>query len=369
MSPAPTALRADAASCDQERILVFPAGLPDAQRYRQEALAAGRQLIGASSLAFDPAASGYEQWARLPYAHEPDFAAALGELIRHHGVTAIYAPHQVVSGVLAQLLPDIAPEVELVAPDPALGIEAAYRRSLDRAQSVAFTCGSGGGPALPPFARAGLARLVDTIPGMTDLDKIDAVIEVMRHVPSGDVVEIGSWWGRSAALLLLLARRYGVGPVLCIDPWRNDCLGQGVAALDQASAQVDADQALTIFQMNLSPLACGDLNYLRAPSCEAAPLYRPGLTVSTDAFGQTRYRGEIALLHVDGNHAYEQAETDVRLWAPYVRPGGWIIIDDYVWAFGDGPRRVGDAFLNDNADRIDLSFVMGTALFVHLADA
>ena len=57
--------------------LVFPAGLPGSQRYREQAQAAGRRLIGASSHAF-PAAGAYEDRAVLPYVHEPDFAAAVG---------------------------------------------------------------------------------------------------------------------------------------------------------------------------------------------------------------------------------------------------------------------------------------------------
>lgn len=59
--------------------------------------------------------------------------------------------------------------------------------------------------------------------------------------------------------------------------------------------------------------------------------------------------------------------ADAQAWTPHVKPGGWIVFDDYVWAFGDGPRRVGDAFLADDIWRIDLSFVTGAALFVRLA--
>ena len=44
--------------------------------------------------------------------------------------------------------------------------------------------------------------------------------------------------------------------------------------------------------------------------------------------------------------------------------GGWIVIDDYTWPFGDGPRRVGDEFLAANRDRISAAFVMGGALFI-----
>ena len=343
--------------------------MPDAHRFRQQARSTGRRLLGASSLAFDPAAREYEQWAWLPYVHQAGFGEALKGLVDRHDITAIYSPHQVVSDVLTELLPRIAPDVELVAADPVLNAAAGYRRDLASAEAACQRSALAlppGRAALSAIQRAGLIRLVNTIPGMTDLDKIDAVIDVMRLVPEGDIVEIGSWWGRSASLFLLLSQHYGLGSVLCVDPWRSDCLDQDVAVLDRSSARLDLDEAFAIFQVNLAPLANGRLNYLRATSAEAAPRYRPGFSVTTETFGSSSYTGRIALLHIDGNHSYEQVAADTRAWAAHGQPGGGIIFDDYVWAFGDGPKRVGDAYLADNASRVAISFVMGTALFVQL---
>ena len=48
--------------------------------------------------------------------------------------------------------------------------------------------------------------------------------------------------------------------------------------------------------------------------------------------------------------------------------GGWIIIDDYIWPYGDGPRRVGDEFLAAERERIDTAFVTGSALFIRLTN-
>lgn len=353
-----------------ETILVFPAGLPQSLRFRAEAEASGAAVIGASSLAFDAASAAYKSWETLPYVHEDDFAEALGAVVRRRGVHAIYSPHEVVAGVLAQTLETMAPGVRLIAPNPVLAEERAYAALYHRCEEAPesrWWMLGGGRPSLAPVERASLIRAVDAIPGMTDLDKMAAVIEAMRHAPEGDVVEIGSWWGRSAALLVMLARRFEIGKVLCVDPWRSDCLDQGVAVLDQASARMDADQALRIFQINLWPLAQGQLNYLRAPSVEAERRYRPGLEVETGSFGKTRYEGAIGFLHIDGNHAYDNVAADAAAWTRHMKPGGWVVFDDYVWAFGDGPRRVGDEYLQANASRIELSFVTGTALFVKLA--
>ncbi|MCL6484261.1 MAG: class I SAM-dependent methyltransferase, partial [Janthinobacterium lividum] len=66
------------------------------------------------------------------------------------------------------------------------------------------------------------------------------------------------------------------------------------------------------------------------------------------------------------NHAYEAAQADITAWAKHVLAGGWIIIDDYVWPYGDGPQRAGDEFLAQQQTRISSAFVMGTALFLQL---
>jgi cephalosporin hydroxylase len=197
-------------------------------------------------------------------------------------------------------------------------------------------------------------------------DKMHAVIEVMRRAPPGDIVEIGSWWGRSAALFVWLSTRYSLGKVLCVDPWLVQSLSQGDPLLDGLCRNLDTEEALRMFEINLAPLGAGRLNYIRAPSVEGAASYKADPSATTEAFGATRYEGRIAVLHIDGNHAYEQVAQDEAAWTPLVAPGGWIIFDDYEWAFGDGPRRVADAFVAREASRIDASFVAGPSLFVKL---
>jgi hypothetical protein len=72
------------------------------------------------------------------------------------------------------------------------------------------------------------------------------------------------------------------------------------------------------------------------------------------------------MLHVDGNHSYASAHSDVSAWADLVTPGGWIVIDDYIWPYGDGRQRVGDEFLASNVARVSSAFVMGSALCVQI---
>jgi len=352
-----------------EAVLVFPAGMPEGLAFRDRAKARGLRVVGASSLEHDPAEGTYEAWERLPYVNDPGFDDALAELVRRHGVSAIHTPHFVVWRHLSEHLAQIAPGAELSGADKPEDSERAYRELRDR---VAATRAPAFWPALPPkqplslVERAGLVRLASTIPGMCGEAKMVALMEAMRHAPNGDIVEIGSWWGKSAALLVLLGRRYEIGNVLCVDPWCADAMVQGDALLDSTSVDLDTEEALRMFEINLAPLAGGRLNYLRLRSEDAAPRYVPGLTVKSDAFGKTDYCGQVAMLHIDGNHARDEAEKDCALWTPHVAPGGWIIFDDYEWAFGEGPREVADAFVAGNAARIAAKFQAGPALFIQL---
>jgi hypothetical protein len=352
-----------------EAVLVFPAGMPEGLAFRDRARARGLRVVGASSLERDPAENVYEAWERLPYVNDPGFDDALAEVVRRHDVSAVHAPHYVVWKHLSERLGQIAPGARLTTGQIPQDNERAYRALRDRAAMLKAPCFW---PALPgklrltPLQQVGLMRMVDAIPGMCGEAMMVAVMEAMRHAPAGDVVEIGSWWGRSASLLVWLARHYGVGKVLCVDPWLADALMQGEPMHDAANAEGDTEEALRIFEINLSPLAQGSLNYLRATSVDGAAAYRADRSVSTEAFGQTEYAGVISVLHIDGNHAEPSVAADADAWIPLVVPGGWIIFEDYEWAFGDGVKHVADAFVEANEARIVCHFKAGAALFVQL---
>jgi hypothetical protein len=350
--------------------LIFPAGQPGAEEGRIQALAEGRKVVGASSLAADPARRAYDTWEWLPYVSDPAFEGALAALVRKHEIGLIDTQHYVVFNHLEARLGEIAPGVELRGGSTLFDHEKTYRALQARIAVTGRTPFYA--PALPPkpdlsdIVRAGLFRQAETISGMSSEEKLLALVDILRCAPAGDIVEIGTWWGKSAAVFVMLAHRFDTGSVLCVDPWASEALSQGDAILDAASALADMDAAFRIFQINLAPLALGRLNYIRATSAGAAARYGPGLEVRTETFGSVRYSGAIAVLHIDGNHTLEHAEEDMRLWTPHVAPGGWIIFDDYFWVFGDGPKQVGDAFLDREAARIQFSFVAGKALFVQL---
>jgi Methyltransferase domain len=354
-------------------ILIFPAGMPRSLEFLGTCLQEQRAVIGASSRAYDPSKSQYPAWLTLPYIHQDEFADELGKAISTLNIGSIFSPHPVVWDFLERELPHIAPGVRLLNAAPANTELNSYRAAQKRAQTMLGTplplaVDQRAKPDMPVLEAASLHFHVEVIPGMCDHEKLRALYEIARYCPNGDVVEIGSWWGKSAFAFLRLAQYFGIGKLLCVDPWSDAHLVQGGEAnlVDAASAQFSAVEALDVFQINLLPFNQGDVNYLRMPSTEGFKHYRTLAPVQTPTFGITTYTGHIALLHVDGNHSYENAKSDVETWSDLVMPGGWLVIDDYTWPFGDGPKRAGNEYLAANHSRVSTAFVMGGALFIRL---
>lgn len=357
----------------RKAVLIFPAGMPRALSFLSKCLNEGTTVVGASSLANDPVREQYPEWSSLPYVFDAEFGARLSQVIAAHGIGSIYTPHPVVWNYLNQNLPSISPGTSLLNSSPAVTELEAHRAAVSRAHHALDNALELSNllPArcdLSVSELAALYRHSEDIPGMCDHEKIRALYEVFRHCPQGDVVEIGTWWGKSAFVLLWLARRFGIGSLLCVDPWSDAHLVQNDdgALVDTLSAQFSAEEAFQVFQVNLIPYASGDVNYLRLPSMEAAQRYSSDHAITSPAFGDTSYCGKIALLHIDGNHSHDSVLGDLFAWKDFVISGGWIVMDDYTWPFGDGPKRVGNEFLHAHRDGINSSFVMGGALFIQL---
>jgi hypothetical protein len=355
-------------------ILIFPGGMPKSLEFLQQCMADGKATLGASSLAHDPTRQQYAAWAYLPYVTDESFDAALQALISSQCIKGIYTPNPVIWDHLHRTLQALAPGVALLNASPADAELAAYRKAQSQVaswleQPLAIGAGLPARPSASRLQLAALFRHAELIPGMCDREKMFALGEIARHAVDGDIVEIGSWWGKSAFLLAWLARCHGIGKLLCVDPWSNAHLVQHdpTGLVDQVSAQFDANEALTVFEMNLLPYSHDHVNYLRLPSELGAQHYRARRDVHTEAFGTTSYQGRIAVLHIDGNHTYAAARTDLACWSGLVNAGGWIIVDDYIWPYGNGPQYAGDEFIAQHHGSIATAFVMGSALFIQLS--
>jgi cephalosporin hydroxylase len=360
------------ARLDSRSVLVFPAGMPSSLTWARHASESGIRVVGASSLAHDPARPNYSEWIVLPWIGDSDFAAALNCCVQAQNIDAVFTEHPVVWRTLRDLLPKMTRTVRLEA-QPWSAELSDYRAYRDIAakfhhEPLDLVAAGRPQPLMPLPQLAALVRLFQLVPGQCNHAKLEALTAIFRWMPPGDIVEIGSLWGRSAVALAFLARHYRTGNVLCVDPWRTEELHQKIAAVDAVFDSAPMDDIFEAFRINLAPFQ-GVVNYSRSRSSETAAHYSSDRCFTTEDFGRTMFTGKIALLHIDGNHALEVVCQDISLWRHFVRAGGWIVFDDYCWPFGDGPRTAADEFCGTFRENLAAQFVAGGALFVQLTRA
>ena len=128
----------------------------------------------------------------------------------------------------------------------------------------------------------------------------------------GFIVEIGTWCGWTAAAMAL-----GGPTVLCVDTF----IMSGLHVRDQAgqlqtlSPGEPRPGTLDIFAKRVAGAGLGErVVAVQAKSLEAAVAMPHGVA---------------DLVFIDGDHELEAVRADVRAWAPVVKPGGLLCLDNW----------------------------------------
>lgn len=361
------------------RLLVFPLDMDNAEPFIRVASALGVEIVGASSAMADPGERTVDHFIHLPFVTDPAFNGALGDAVSQYGITHIFASHQVVWRHLDTLLrtaPDSC-RFELCKPDPLTATWQLFSRHDVWAVAARLSTFPEwiGSTALRPLLSRGsyaaLHRQFLNTPGDSDEGKLQALCDIARLLPPGDLLEVGCLYGRSAFALGYLASRHKIGNLICVDPWNTAQLtdqGTQVAALNVERNHVDFEK---IFRIFLSTVAMLDnVGYIRKTSEAACPVYevaRRSGRLDSPELGSLALAPQLSLVHIDGNHRYDHVLKDIEAWSPYLARGGWLLLDDYVWAFGDGPQRAGDELLA--SPLYDTAFVSGDTLFLRRSNA
>jgi hypothetical protein len=353
----------------EKAILVFPATHPAGRDFVEAAKERGENVISASSVLDAEAEQELGQLLRLPHVHEADFQRQFLDLVQRYRVSSVYAPVAAVYSWLDQFIQKNNVPVRLIGDSPIKREMGRFNRLMDKAgrySKFIDDCADGCND-LSLLEIASIFRTANGIYGESNDQKIAAMMAIFSSAPKGDVIEIGSLVGKSAAVLALLARRYRIGNVLAVDPW-----------LPGPATQHDSPETVRVnmvnewdyeilpqnFSINVLPAGLGILNYLRHESVKGFEAFRNCPEVSSPIFGKVCYQGQASVIHIDGNHDYSQVKQDCDLWLQLMAPDGWLILDDYLWAHGDGPYRVGNALLTERAHDIERSFTCGKALFI-----
>jgi len=186
------------------------------------------------------------------------------------------------------------------------------------------------------------AVLVD---GWTTPVELDLLYGMARQAESS-IVEIGSWQGRSTAALALGSMAGRNQPVFAIDPFL------GVPPCDRKTdLKTDPSTVKTgpeLLRANLDTVGVnGQVKIIPKASQDAL------CDVPED----------IALLFIDGSHAYEDVARDIRNYLPRVRMGGFVVFHDTDGA-DPGVMRAIEDYIQVNPrdwrilDRVDSALVV-----------
>ena len=117
-----------------------------------------------------------------------------------------------------------------------------------------------------------------------------------------NILEIGSYEGRSAIFFL---NYFNTSKITCVDTW----LGSHEHVRKMEEIEKNFDNNLKLYE-----------NKLIKPK-----------TTSDNFFLTNKLLFD--LIYIDGLHAYDQVKSDLENAYKFLRPKGYLLIDDYLWKF------------------------------------
>lgn len=163
---------------------------------------------------------------------------------------------------------------------------------------------------------------------------------------NGGIVEIGSFKGKSTVMLAKICQRYGLAPIVAIDPHNFNN-----AELQNRKTSTDST-TYDEFLANLKGAGVFDF-------VEPHRMYSGDVARS--------WREPIRLLWIDGDHSYKGAKADFDAFLPHLVPGGVVAFHDALHEFV-GPIRV---FVEDvlRSDRFGSAGFVGSIAWAQFRPA
>lgn len=156
---------------------------------------------------------------------------------------------------------------------------------------------------------------------LSDIQGVALFLLARYPTVPGEVVEIGSWKGRSAGFLAQGVKLFNNGDIHCIDTFKG-------SREHNVNGPVDT---FPEFYENMDRLGL---------------LRNIIVYQKTSEEANKEWNGKpIRLIFIDGSHEYEDVAKDLSIWMPYVPKGGFIVMDDTQgWI---GPKRVFEEMIKD----------------------
>jgi predicted O-methyltransferase YrrM len=190
-----------------------------------------------------------------------------------------------------------------------------------------------------------IESLVENIPGWTPIDELYTLFTLTLANANlvGDIVEVGSWCGRSAVVLAAAARLSGDSNVYCADlfPEKNDwkqnadgtysfevLIGNkryGGYIEQTVWKEVFESQTGKIYELYNGVLDCFQETISQRDMSDIVHAYKGDLAALLESQGSD-FKCRVAFL--DGDHGYEAVCADIRDIERCLVSGGWLCFDD-----------------------------------------
>lgn len=224
---------------------------------------------------------------------------------------------------------------------------------------------------------AQIEEAVADIPGWTPLDQLYTLFNFAYSgaaVP-GDILEIGSWCGRSTTALGMAARLTGDTSVYCIDlfpeksDWKQNPDGSYSFSVKLGGKEYGGYQEQTVWKepfeahhAKIYERFDGILDAFRENiSKNGLDRIVTAQRGNSDLLSAHTGRG-FRLAFVDGDHSYSAVSKDIQNVDRVLAAGGWICFDD-AFSYYDGVNQaITDLVINSG--RYDLCQQMTRKLFV-----
>lgn len=159
------------------------------------------------------------------------------------------------------------------------------------------------------------------IPGWCSREKAEKMMDLIYHIKPKICVEIGVYGGSSLFPTAKALKYLSEGIVYAIDPWSEEECIKGYLPDDVNykwwKNESNLDFMFNQFMQIIKKYSLGDY-------CSIYPMdSKRAVQYFTDE--------SIDILHVDGNHTEQSALSDVTLYLPKVKKGGYIWFDDVNW--------------------------------------
>jgi predicted O-methyltransferase YrrM len=186
---------------------------------------------------------------------------------------------------------------------------------------------------------------VQDIPGWTPIDQLLTLFTFAyssAHIP-GDILELGSWCGRSAVVLGLAAKLSKNGKVHCVDlfPEKNDWYrnenGSYSFSITLEGRQYHAYDEQTVwaepFLRDIAPMYERYNGTLEAFNCAVTANdltdYVIPYRADLEKFASMAPKKfALRMAFIDGDHSFSAVARDIKIIEDFLLPGGWICFDD-----------------------------------------